>query len=183
MMNTDSDKTSNWGGSRPGAGNKYKWRHGETKAVRIPIALADKVLEVAKAIDSGEQIDESVTQSSRDEETSYLMKRLEATNQKYSVELGKLRADLSKVTRELQQVTKERDKYFDQIADIKLELDNLKNDSVTQSSYNPAISDDSVTQSRLDLSAIRDRFLLTQPPAKRRELKKALNHFIDELND
>lgn len=34
-----------------------------------------------------------------------------------------------------------------------------------------------------NLEKIRDRFLLTQPPAKRRELKKALNHFIDELND
>lgn len=178
MMNTDSDKTSNWGGSRPGAGNKYKWRHGETKAVRIPIALADKVLEVAKAIDSGEQVgNESVTQSSGEGKADYLMERLEAINQKYSAELGKLRADLSKATRELQQVTEERDKYFDQIADIKLELDNLKDDSVTQSSQ-----DEPVTQSRLDLSTIRDRILIRHPPAKRRELRKALDHFIGELS-
>jgi len=178
-MNTDSDKTSNWGGSRPGAGNKYKWRHGETKAVRIPIALADKVLEVAKAIDSGEQVEnESVTQSSKDEEADYQyrLEKIQTINQEYASLVGELRANLAKVTRQLQQVTEERDKYFDQIADIKLELDNIKDDSVTQSSQ-----DEPVTQSRLDLSTIRDRFLLTQPPGKRRELKKALDQFITSL--
>ncbi|MEG3879315.1 hypothetical protein QT972_18340 [Microcoleus sp. herbarium7] len=148
MMNTDSDKTSNWGGSRPGAGNKYKWRHGETKAVRIPISIADEVLEVAKAIDSGEfePQPESVTQSSSN----------------YQAEIEELKANLASVTKQLQQVTEE--------------LDRLKDDNVTQSSQ-----DEAVTQSRLDLPAIRDRLLMTQPPNKRRELKKALDQFIASI--
>jgi chorismate mutase len=181
MMSADKDKSINWGGFRPGAGNKYKWRHGETKAVRIPIAIADKVLEVAKAIDFGEQVgNESVTQSCKDEEADYQhrLEKVQTINQEYVSLVAELRANLAKVTRQLQQVAEERDKYFEQIADIKLELDNLKDDSVTQSSQ-----DEPVTQSRLNLSTIRDRILIKHPPAKRRELKKALDHFIGELAD
>ena len=183
MMNTDSDKTSNWGGSRPGAGNKYKWRHGQTKAVRIPISIADEVLEVAKAIDAGTPPTDydCVTQSLSMPDDEVEM--LKAISQKYSSEIGELKTRLAKLSHQLEQVTKDRDKYFDQIADIRLELDNLKDDNVTHSSGKPVVLDDSVTQSRLDLPAIRDRILLRHPPAKRRELKKALDQFIGELND
>lgn len=136
----DIDKSSNWGGSRPGAGNKFKWNNGETKAVRIPIAIADQVLAVAKEIDSGKPTNnDCVTQSLVD------IEKLLATNQEYSLEIGKLKAELTELSHQLQRVTDERDNYFDQITDIKLELDNLKDDSVTQS--NP--SGDNVTQSRL----------------------------------
>src|SRR4028119_1658026 len=45
------------GGTRPGAGNRYKWKHRETKTVRLPIALIPKILEIAQLIDGQEYID------------------------------------------------------------------------------------------------------------------------------
>jgi hypothetical protein len=50
------------GGKREGAGNKYKWNHGKTKVIRVPEAISDRVLEIAKIIDDGLSLD-SVTQS------------------------------------------------------------------------------------------------------------------------
>lgn len=141
MLESDKDKSGTWGGQRPGAGNKFKWNSGETKAVRIPIAIADEVLEAAKAIDAGKHLvaDDCVTHSSAtraDDEARYLntLAALEAANHKLSKEVGELKADLFRLHQQLRQVTKERDDYFDRISDIQLELDNLKDDSVTQSS-------------------------------------------------
>lgn len=50
------------GGRRDGAGAKYKWAYGETKVIRVPIALADRILEIAKLLDQGIPL-ETVTQS------------------------------------------------------------------------------------------------------------------------
>jgi hypothetical protein len=36
------------GGARPGAGGGSRWKHGRTKLVRLPVALLDKILEVAR---------------------------------------------------------------------------------------------------------------------------------------
>lgn len=41
------------GGLRDGAGGASTWNHGKTKTIRVPIALADQLLEVARAIDDG----------------------------------------------------------------------------------------------------------------------------------
>jgi hypothetical protein len=41
------------GGHREGAGAKPAWEHGKTKPIRVPITIAERVLEVAKAIDQG----------------------------------------------------------------------------------------------------------------------------------
>ena len=41
------------GGARKGAGRASPWNHGETKTIRVPIALADQVLEAAKNLDAG----------------------------------------------------------------------------------------------------------------------------------
>lgn len=35
---------------------KPKWIHGATKTIRVPVILADRILELAKALDSGEAI-------------------------------------------------------------------------------------------------------------------------------
>ena len=45
------------GGYRENSGRKPKWNLGETKAVRIPVAIADTILEVARRLDEGEQIE------------------------------------------------------------------------------------------------------------------------------
>ena len=54
-------KNSNWGGYRPGSGQKPKWKSGETKPLRIPVTLHEKVLAFTQLIDSGEQPEEVLT--------------------------------------------------------------------------------------------------------------------------
>lgn len=39
------------GGKRPGAGGKPTWKHGKTKTIRVPIALADEVISFARKLD------------------------------------------------------------------------------------------------------------------------------------
>lgn len=41
------------GGKREGSGGKPTWKHGKTKTIRVPDALATKVLEIARIIDEG----------------------------------------------------------------------------------------------------------------------------------
>ncbi|NEP35075.1 MULTISPECIES: hypothetical protein [unclassified Moorena] len=45
------------GGYRENSGRKPKWNLGQTKAVRIPVVIADTILEVAKRLDDGESIE------------------------------------------------------------------------------------------------------------------------------
>ena len=42
------------GGARPGAGGGGRWKHGRTKLVRLPVALVDKILKVARYMDQNE---------------------------------------------------------------------------------------------------------------------------------
>ncbi|MGK7953773.1 MAG: hypothetical protein AB4063_00680 [Crocosphaera sp.] len=51
-------KKSNWGGYRPGSGQKPKWKSGETKPLRIPLTLHEQVLAFTQLLDSGEKPDE-----------------------------------------------------------------------------------------------------------------------------
>jgi hypothetical protein len=53
---------SNRGGKREGSGGKPSWNYGKTKPVRVPIALADKIVEIARILDQGIE-DSSVTHS------------------------------------------------------------------------------------------------------------------------
>lgn len=39
------------GGRREGSGGKPTWKHGKTKPVRVPVALAEQVLEIARILD------------------------------------------------------------------------------------------------------------------------------------
>lgn len=39
------------GGYREGAGGKPTWKHGKTKPVRVPVVLAEQVLEIARILD------------------------------------------------------------------------------------------------------------------------------------
>jgi len=44
------------GGSRSGAGVISTWKQGRTKTIRIPISLADRLIEVARAMDEGNEV-------------------------------------------------------------------------------------------------------------------------------
>lgn len=50
------------GGKRDGAGRPSAWQHKETKLIRVPTAIAGRVMEIAKKLDAGETL-EYVTQS------------------------------------------------------------------------------------------------------------------------
>ena len=39
------------GGYREGAGRKFKWKSGKTKAIRVPEVLAEAILDYAKKLD------------------------------------------------------------------------------------------------------------------------------------
>ena len=39
------------GGKREGSGGKPSWKHGKTKPIRVPVALADRIIEIARIID------------------------------------------------------------------------------------------------------------------------------------
>lgn len=45
------------GGARKGAGRKSKWRNRKTKMIRVPEALSEDLLEIARKLDSGETIE------------------------------------------------------------------------------------------------------------------------------
>jgi hypothetical protein len=47
------------GGYRRGAGRKAAWKHGETKTIRVPVALREQLLEMARQLDRGEYFSES----------------------------------------------------------------------------------------------------------------------------
>jgi hypothetical protein len=42
------------GGARPGAGGGVRWKHGRTKLVRLPVALLDEILSVARYMDQND---------------------------------------------------------------------------------------------------------------------------------
>lgn len=44
------------GGYRTGAGGKPTWKYGQTKPVRVPIALSERVLELARLLDEGNEL-------------------------------------------------------------------------------------------------------------------------------
>lgn len=39
------------GGYRPGSGSKPTWKHGKTTTIRVPVALVEKTLEIARILD------------------------------------------------------------------------------------------------------------------------------------
>ena len=45
------------GGARANAGAKSKWNNSETKTIRVPANLADKILDYAKKLDSEELLE------------------------------------------------------------------------------------------------------------------------------
>jgi hypothetical protein len=45
------------GGARENSGRKPKWNLGETKAIRVPVAIADTILEIARRLDDGENLE------------------------------------------------------------------------------------------------------------------------------
>ena len=91
----------NWGGYRKGSGGKPKWRVGETKPIRLPVALHKKVYDYALLLDSQEKDDseflccdirppvEPVTESKDETVTLSSLLNDFITNWKMKIEKGK----------------------------------------------------------------------------------------------
>lgn len=47
------------GGKRLNAGAKFKWKHGKTKTIRVPVVLVEKVLAFAHSLD--EEVSNNLT--------------------------------------------------------------------------------------------------------------------------
>jgi hypothetical protein len=47
------------GGKREGSGSKSNWKHGKTKTIRVPISLADDILNIARRLDGQQAIESS----------------------------------------------------------------------------------------------------------------------------
>lgn len=97
------------GGARPGAGGGSRWKHGRTKLVRLPVALVDKILEVARYMDQNEgrlPLPDSVVilpeylaqSSSHDEARKELFARQKARRQAEQEMLGNEQAQVSDKT-------------------------------------------------------------------------------------
>jgi len=54
MKKSKQKNKTGHGGARPGAGGGCRWKHGRTKLVRLPVALVDRILEVARYMDENE---------------------------------------------------------------------------------------------------------------------------------
>ena len=54
MKKSKQKSKTGHGGARPGAGGGCRWKHGRTKLVRLPVALVDRILEVARYMDQNE---------------------------------------------------------------------------------------------------------------------------------
>lgn len=48
------------GGYREGAGVKPTWKHGKTKTIRVPVDLADEVLRLARLLDEGKKLTDTL---------------------------------------------------------------------------------------------------------------------------
>jgi hypothetical protein len=52
------------GGARENSGRKPNWNLGDTKAIRIPVAIADTLLSIARRLDEGEKLESIIKPSS-----------------------------------------------------------------------------------------------------------------------
>jgi len=47
------------GGKREGSGPKSNWKNGKTKTIRVPISLADDILNIARRLDGQQAVESS----------------------------------------------------------------------------------------------------------------------------
>ncbi|MEG4271142.1 MULTISPECIES: hypothetical protein [unclassified Microcoleus] len=66
-----------------------KWKHGQTRTIRVPIALADRVLALARQLDSSESPD-----TSEIPDAATLLNRLKAKRKKSKLSLADVEAIL-----------------------------------------------------------------------------------------
>ncbi|MEG4965188.1 hypothetical protein QUB11_00870 [Microcoleus sp. B6-A1] len=66
-----------------------KWRHGKTRTIRVPIALADRVLTIARQLDNGSSLNTSDLP-----DAATLLNQLKAKRKKSKCDLADVQAIL-----------------------------------------------------------------------------------------
>lgn len=61
----------NRGGCRRGAGRKPGWRHGRTQTIRVPVALAEQMLEMARKLDMDANMDADIDAGTEKEDSPW----------------------------------------------------------------------------------------------------------------
>jgi hypothetical protein len=78
------------GGIRSNSGAKGKWKHGKTKSIRVPVALAEQILEYARNLDES-----AIIESETESKTNYTPISDSVTESKVldlsGISLGKLK--------------------------------------------------------------------------------------------
>lgn len=111
----------NWGGYRPGAGQKPKWLSGKTATIRVPRSLADDIMRYAQLIDGQSpngikasdclscQLHDNVTQSSNEvEQLGAVIKerdRLDSECNELAEKVGNLHLQLEEMKQNYETVT------------------------------------------------------------------------------
>ncbi|CBN58295.1 MULTISPECIES: hypothetical protein [Kamptonema] len=123
-----------------------QWRQGKTQTIRVPIALVDQVLALARKLDGGESLDTS-------EKTTELYERV-----------GKLTRQCEQLQAECAKAVASLDTAEDTIADLKNEVANLKSVQATFSHDTSEI--DTIKASQLsNQAAPQDSEILELPDA------------------
>lgn len=147
------------GGYHPHAdrwGRKSAWNNGSvTKTIRVPEALADRVLDIAHKLDEGENID---------------------CDTKANEQVSVLKAELEQLRSERDQLDREVNELHAKVGDLDLELTNLKEQQSQQQADAP-----NHEQLPSGLEAIRDRVLSRWKVQKRAESKERIKEALDKF--
>src|SRR4028118_208544 len=54
MKKSKAKSKTRHGGARPGAGRPRRWKHRPLKMIRVPVAFAEKILEIAQYMDQND---------------------------------------------------------------------------------------------------------------------------------
>lgn len=128
------------GGAREGAGKPSSWSSGckyeDTKLIRIPKAIGDKVLELAHKVDEG--IDYEIVTKSLKEENERLREKLNCTNNQLYLPLDVSSADINYddlVKEALKKFVKagtQSAKYKEAKSAIEYVIENIRNNKLNQ---------------------------------------------------
>lgn len=140
-------------------GRKSAWNNASvTKTIRVPEALADRVLDIAHKLDADEVIDYDT---------------------KSNEQVTALKAEIEQLRHERDQLDKEVDELHTKVGDLDLELANLKEQQLQQQELATP------TGEKQNLEALRDRYLaslkLGRQAPKYKHSKAAIDWLIEQL--
>lgn len=116
----ESNHSINWGGYRPGAGQKSKWHNGATVTIRIPQLLIEDVMRYAQLVDG---------------QSPHGLKAEDCLSCIFDSDTQPSQLEI--VTTERDRLDSECNELGERVADLNLQLEKLKQgfETVTESNY------------------------------------------------